>query len=175
MKSLLIIGAGGHGKVVAEVAEACGYERIAFLDDNSSEAVGKIGELNRFSADYEDAFVGIGNNELRGKLLAEAECAGYGIPVLVHNTAYVSKTAKIGKGTVVEPNAVVNAYSEIGEGCIISVGSVVDHNTVISRCCHINAGAIVKAGAALEPYTKLESGEVVMGYPNAVVKNKGRE
>ena len=65
MKSILILGAGGHGRVVAETAEACGYEKISFLDDHSETAIGKIGELQQFVKDYEFAFVGIGNNRLR--------------------------------------------------------------------------------------------------------------
>lgn len=69
MKRLLIVGAGGHGKVVAEVAESIGYEEIAFLDDNSPDAIGKISEIGRFKEQYSDAFVGIGNNKLRGELI----------------------------------------------------------------------------------------------------------
>lgn len=164
MKRLLIIGAGGHGKVVAEVAEDIGYEEIAFLDDNSSEAIGKISEPEKFTDQYNDAFVGIGNNQLRGELIKQLQACGYNIPVLVHPTAYISRTAKIAVGTVVEPKAIVNAYSCVGEGCIISVGSIVDHNVQIGAFCHVNAGAIVKAGAAVEEYRKLEAGQVVLGY-----------
>lgn len=67
-KSLLIIGAGGHGKVVKEVAEAVGYDKIAFLDDNSAEAVGKIADAKQFVQEYQAAVVGIGNNKFRSKL-----------------------------------------------------------------------------------------------------------
>lgn len=69
MKHLLIIGAGGHGKVVAEVAEDVGYEQIAFLDDHAPEAIGKVSELEIFKEQYSNAFVGIGNNKLRGELI----------------------------------------------------------------------------------------------------------
>ena len=144
--NLLIIGAGGHGKVVAEIAADCGYRKIDFLDDNSSDAIGKISDLEKL------------------------EGLGYQVPVLIHPTAYISRTAKIEKGTVVEPKAIVNVNTTIRTGCIISVGVIVDHDVIIEKCCHINAGAIVKAGATIEEYTQLEAGKVKLGYQQAIVK-----
>lgn len=163
-KGLLIIGAGGHGKVVKEVAEAVGYDKIVFLDDNSEEAVGKIADSKQFVQEYQAAFVGIGNNKFRNELLQRLEQEGYEIPVLLHPTAYISKTAVIGKGTVVEPKAIVNANSKVGSGCIISVGAIVDHDVVLEDCVHVNAGAICKAGSFVAKETKLEAGQVVKGY-----------
>lgn len=68
-KNLLIIGAGGHSKVVKEIAEALGYTKIDFLDDNSTEAIGKIADSKDYVDKYHEAFVGIGNNKFRGELL----------------------------------------------------------------------------------------------------------
>lgn len=175
MKHLLIIGAGGHGKVVAEVAQDVGYEEIAFLDDNSPEAIGGLSDIGKFCDRYSDAFVAIGNNNLRGELLQKLKECGYIIPVLVHPSAYVSRTATLGSGTVVEPKAIVNANTHIGEGCIISVGSIVDHDANVGICCHINAGSIVKAGGTIDDFRKLEAGEVVLGYESAVVKPIGKK
>lgn len=169
-KCLLILGAGGHGKVVAEIAADCGYTKIDFLDDNSPDALGKIGEYRTFVQKYSRVFVAIGNNRLRLELLKQLLKAGFTIPALVHPTAYVSRTASIGAGTVVEPKAIVNANTTVGTGCILSVGSIVDHDVVLGECVHINVGAIVKAGARVEAETKLEAGQVVLGYPGAVVK-----
>lgn len=163
-KSLLIIGAGGHGKVVKEIAEALGYTQIAFLDDNRTEAIGKIADLKIFLNDYQEDFVGIGNNKFRGELLARLEQEGFNIPVLIHPTAHVSKSATIEKGTVVEPKAIVNANSKVGKGSIISVGAIVDHDVVLEDCVHVNAGAICKAGSFVAKENKLEAGQVVKGY-----------
>lgn len=168
--NLWIIGAGGHGKVVAEVAEDCGYNKISFLDDNSLEAVGKISDFKKFIIEYESVFVGIGNNKFRGELISKLEACGYRLPTLIHPTAYISRTAHIERGTIIEPKAIVNANSQIGVGCIISVGSIVDHDVVVEECCHINAGAIVKAGARINAFEKLEAGELKRGYQQAVVK-----
>lgn len=169
MKNLLIIGAGGHGRVVAEVAEDCGYTQIAFLDDNSPDAIGKIADLEKFRNQFEYAFVGIGNNRFRAELIDRLEKAGFTVPALIHPTAYVSRTAVIGKGTEIEPKAIVNANTTVGAGCIIQIGGIVDHNVVLGDCVHINAGSIVKAGAEVAAYTKLEAGQVVLGYQSAVV------
>ena len=163
-KCLLIIGAGGHGRVVKEVAEALGYDKIAFLDDNSAEAIGKIADSKSFVQEYQAAFVGIGNNKFRNELLQRLEQEGYEIPTLLHPTAYISKTAVIGKGTVVEPKAIVNANSRIGVGCIISVGAIVDHDVVLEVCVHVNAGAICKAGSRIKAFTKVDAGEIIQGF-----------
>lgn len=169
-KSLLILGAGGHGKVVKEVAlamkSASGniYEYVDFLDDNSLDAIGKISEVELYINQYDEAFCGIGNNQFRKVILEKLAILGYEIPVLIHPSAYVSDTAVIGKGTVVEPKAIVNANTVVGSGCIISVGAIVDHNVTVGDCCHVNAGAICEAGSKLEVCTKLEVGEVVKGY-----------
>lgn len=171
-KAILILGAGGHGAVVAETAAACGYSRIAFLDDANPEALGKLSEPERFAAEFADAIVAIGNNRLRGELQQRLKEAGFCLPVLVHPTAYVSPTAQIGEGTVVEPKAIVNTRAHVGRGCIISVGAIVDHDTEIGGWSHVNAGAIVKAGGTVPPFTKLEAGEVVLGYPQAVVNRE---
>ena len=172
MKKLLIIGAGGHGKVTAEIAEALGvYETVDFADDNSPNAVGRITELERLHKLYDCAFVGIGDNRFRAELIKRLEEIGYEVPVLIHPTAYVSKSATIEKGTVLEPKSIVNANTFVGEGCIISVGAIVDHDVKIGKYCHINSGAIVKAGADIEDFRKLEAGEVVLGYDAARVKS----
>lgn len=171
MKSLLIIGAGGHGKVVAEIAEDLGYKKIDFLDDNAPEAIGKIGDIEKY-IDYGEAFCGIGNNKIREDIIQKIKKAGYTLATLVHPSAYISRSVKIGQGTVIEPRAMINTNSIIGEGTIISLGSLIDHDVVIGKYAHINSGAIVKAGGNVSNYEKLEAGEVVLGYETAVVRKE---
>lgn len=158
---LLILGAGGHGRVVKEVAEATGkYNRIDFVDDHSDIAVGKISDLEWLHENYASAFVGIGNNQLRNELIIKLESIGYAVPVLIHPTAYVSKSCHIEKGTIIELMTVVNANAKVGMGCIISVGAVLDHDIVVGDCVHINAGAIVKDGDKVESGIKVDASEV---------------
>lgn len=163
-KKLLILGCGGHGRAVAEVALDCGYTQVAFLDDNDTNALGKIEDMDRYVSEYPVSFVGIGNAKLRNELLQRLERLGYEIATLIHPTAYVSRSAVLGKGTVVEPHAIVNTGTSIGCGGILSVGSIVDHDAKIGVCCQIDTGAIVKSGGFVGDFMKIEAGQVVPGY-----------
>lgn len=177
-KKLLILGEGGHGQVVKEVAQAIRrngkpvYDIIDFLDDNHSEAVGKIEKMEQFRSFYDEVFCGIGNNSVRKRLLEKAKEIHFTIATLIHPSAYVSSSAVIEAGTVIEPKAIVNANTIVKKGCIISVGAIVDHDVVIEEYVHVNAGAICKAGSHIQKKRKLEAGEVVMGYPATVSEEK---
>lgn len=159
-KNLLIIGAGGHGRVVKETAEAMNsFEKIDFLDDNSQATIGKCKDYKFFINEYAYAFVAFGNNELRKKWVEELIETGFHLPVLIHPTAYISPSAKIGLGSIICAKAVVNTNVDIDKGCIISIGALVDHDSFINEYSHINSGAIVKAGSRVEErFTKIDAG-----------------
>ena len=162
MSRLLIIGAGGHGEVVKEIAEDIGtYEEIAFIDDDNEKAIGAIGDLEKLRNKFDSAFVAIGNCSLRGTLLDKLAELSYNIPILVHPTAYVSRSATIGVGTIVEPKAIINAHADVGRGCIISIGSIVEHDAVIEECAHINSGAICMARSRVQRYQKVDAGDII--------------
>ena len=167
-KSLLIFGAGGHARVVAETAEAMKnadgqkiYERIDFLDDHLEHAVGSLKDLEVKGQEYDEAFCGIGNNELRKQLLEQSEVLKLIVPTLVHPTAYVSPSADVGKGTVIEPGAVINANAVIGAGCIVSVGAVIDHDATVEEYAHVNAAAVCKARSRVGAGAKIDAGMIV--------------
>ena len=141
-KKLIILGAGGHGRVVAEMAEQLGYS-VSFLDDTQSaddKVIGKISDFKKYIDGY-SFFVAIGNNELRKALLTELGESGVEIATLIHPRSAVSENATIEKGTVVMAGAVVNSGSRIGEGCILNTCSSVDHDCNISDFTHISVGA----------------------------------
>ena len=164
MKKILIIGAGTHGRVVAEVANACGYS-VSFLDDKpGKDIVGPVNNLPCFLKQFDAFFVGIGNNDVRRRIQEQLEQLGVLIPTLVHPTAYVSPSAQIEVGTIVEPGAIVNTNSRVAKGCIISVGAIVDHDVTVEPFAHVNAGAICKGGAVVKAGQKLEAGEVLHGF-----------
>lgn len=163
--NLLIIGMGGHGYVVKEVAENMNaFDHIDFIDDHNEKAIGTLKDLKKLRDTYDTIHVSIGNLELREKFYKEAKKYDYLTPALIDPSAYVSQSADIGEGTLVEPKAIINANTKIGIGCIISVGSIIDHNAVVGDYCHINSGAILKAGSKVESFTKIDAGEVVKGY-----------
>ena len=164
MKKLLILGAGGYGKVVYELAQILGcYEKIAFLDDgrNGPNVLGGCGEYRMFADDHTEVYPAFGNNELRMKWLDALEEEGITVPTLVHPRAYVSPSAKIGAGSVVLPLSVVNTNVTVGDGCIINIGALIDHDSIIGDGVHLAPGAIVKAENRVPEGIKIDSGEVI--------------
>lgn len=158
---MLIIGAGQYGMVAKETAETTGcFGKIDFLDDNNPVAIGKISELEKFVEKYQNAFVAVGNSEVRLDLIEKAERVGFEIATIVSPKAYVAKSARLMRGTIVEPCAVVQANTTIDVGCIISSGAVVNHNANLGVGCHIDCNATVAARAEVPSKTKVESGKV---------------
>lgn len=126
MKKLIILGAGGYGQTVADIAEQLGYE-IAFLDDNSPLALGVCGEFKRFMDTETLFYPAFGNNERRAEWLEKLAEAGCPVPMLIHPAAYVSPKVTIEAGTVILPGAIVNTGCAVGWGCIVNCGAIVDH------------------------------------------------
>ena len=163
MKKLLILGAGGYGKTVADVAAQLGYDEIRFLDDSRTgeNILGKCEDFLRFADEVTDIYPAFGHNGNRMKWLDIFMKNGLSIPTLIHPRAYVSPTAKLGAGTVVLPMAVVNTGVTVKEGCIINIGALIDHDTVIEAGCHLAPGAIVKAENRIKAGSKIESDIIV--------------
>lgn len=157
---LLIVGAGGHGKVVAETASACGYDQIDYIDDKSPDAVGTIAELEKLSPTYDGVIISIGNNKIRRELIERLEAVGAPITTLIHPTAFVSSSAEIGIGSVVLPGAVIHTNAKVGKGCIISIGALVDHDCVVGDYCHIDAGAVCRSRSQVLDGLKIEANTV---------------
>lgn len=161
-KNLIILGAGGHGHVVKEVAEAMGiFHKIDFLDDNSNEAIGKCSDNEKFIEKYTYAIPAFGNNKLRMEWIEKLEENKFQIPTLIHPTAYISPSAIISLGCVVEAKAVVNTNSRIEKGSIISIGSIIDHDATIGYGCHVDCGAVVKSYCIIDSLSKINSGQVL--------------
>ena len=158
MKQLVILGSGGYGHTVADVAEQLGYN-ILFLDDS---LLGH--ELSRFSSyiDEHTFFLpAFGNNAFRMEWINRIEESGGQLATLIHPTAYVSPTASIAPGTVILPHAIVNTDVVINRGCIINLGAIVDHGCILEEGVHLAPGAIVKGENRIEKCSKIEAGEVV--------------
>ena len=140
MKKLVIIGAGGHGKVCADIANKCGYESVLFLDDApASGATGKVSDYTRY-LETAEFFVAIGNSTVRERITKELLSHNARIATLIHPAATVADSAVIGRGTVVVAGAVINPDARIGEGVIVNTCASVDHDCVIEAYAHISVG-----------------------------------
>ncbi len=148
MKSLAILGASGHGKVVAEVALASGWNDVSFYDDAWPERcrLGKWPVLGDTAAllDSRDRFdgviVAIGRNPVRMEKIGLVQEAGGLIATIVHPSAVISATARLGEGTVAMAGVVVNADAVIGRGSILNTSCSVDHDCVVGEGVHISPG-----------------------------------
>lgn len=146
---LLIIGGGGHGRVVADVAGACGYDPIAFLDDaypalttiGCHRVLGPATMIHELLPDWPSAVVAIGDNAARLHLFECVRQAGFSTPAIVHPSAVVSRGAMLDDGTFVAPGAVINVGARIGEASIVNTGARIDHDCMIGSANHIAPGA----------------------------------
>ncbi len=148
MKSIAIMGASGHCKVVADIALLNGYDDIVFIDKNPQ--IDMLGEypvadedtdLDLYIGKKYDFIVGIGDAGIRRKVQEKLESKGVNIVTLVHPSAVVAYDVTIGKGTVVMANAVINPGTTVGNGCIINTCASVDHDNIIGDYVHISVGA----------------------------------
>ncbi|MBS8265631.1 acetyltransferase [Mesobacillus boroniphilus] len=144
---LLIIGASGHGKVVADIALKMNkWQSIAFLDDDKSIKISMgldvIGTSDDVFTHIEECeiFVGIGNNTTRQRIYERLETLGASIPLLIHPDAVIGSHVDIGIGTAVMAGVIVNCCTKIGKGCIVNTGSTIDHDNVIGDLVHISPG-----------------------------------
>ncbi len=149
---LAIIGSGGHAKVVLDAALECGWQEIVLLDDSPSApkdlqsfpVIGSTALLGGTLLPQEYAvFVAIGSNGVRARLSAQAEAAGFTLPVLLHPRATVSRFADLSQaqGSVFLPGSIVCAGARIGRGCITNTAASIDHDCQLGDFVHISPGA----------------------------------
>lgn len=158
MKRLVILGAGGYGHTVADVAHQLGYSTIV-LDD--ADSTYPLSTFSSYISDDTSFIPAFGNNAFRLEWINRIEESGGQLATLIHPTAYVSPTATINPGTVILPHAIVNTDVVINRGCIINLGAIVDHGCILEEGVHICLGAIVKGENRIEKCSKIEAGEVV--------------
>lgn len=187
-KKLLLIGASGHGKVVADIAIRNGYEILGFLDDNSEikdvmgfPVLGKVAD----AVDYlksAQMCVTIGDGTIRSHIMTDLMKKGAIFPVMIHPNAVVGMDVTINPGTVVMAGAVINPGVTIGEGCIINTCASVDHDCLLEEYVHVSVGAHVAgtvcvgrntwigAGATIKNNVSI-SCDCIIGAGAVVVKN----
>src|SRR5215467_12967345 len=161
-KRTVIYGAGGHGKLVADVVLARGQQIEAFVDDNSSRAGQTMLSLPVLSSQslWQEAaqqpvavVLGVGNNMARKKIAERCLAAGIEILTVIHPTAIISKTALIGAGTAIMAGVVVNPDAQLGPGVILNSGAVVEHDVVLGAYAHISTNAALGGGSRVGDFS----------------------
>lgn len=157
-KKLVILGSGGYGRTVYDIAEQLGYS-ITVLDDTDKEH--PLASFVCYIDDDTEFIPAFGNNEFRLQWINRIEEAGRKLATLIHPSAYVSPKAQVSVGCVILPGAIVNTGSKVGKGCIINLGAMVDHDVVIEEGVHLCLRCIVKGENRISRCEKIEAGEII--------------
>lgn len=157
-KKLVILGAGGYGRTVYDLAKQLGYT-ITVLDDSDQEH--PLASFSRYIDDDTEFIPAFGNNEFRLQWINRIEEAGGKLATLIHPSAYVSPKAQVSTGCVILPGAIVNTGSKVDKGCIINLGATVDHDVVIEEGAHLCVRCIVKGANRISRCEKIEAGEII--------------
>ena len=167
MNRLVIIGASGHGKVIADIAEKVGYTEIVFLDDNpdmiACGCYAVVGGCDKVDLYKEaDFVVAIGNFAFRRKIQSDLREKGFRVVSLIHPAAIIASNVEIGVGSGVMAGAVINPYAKIGQGCIINTCASVDHDCQIGDYAHISVGAHIAGTVVIGDNTWVGAGATVI-------------
>lgn len=169
IKRVAVLGAGGHGKVVADVALCAGLNLIAFVDDSTAKAGTRIWDVpvmswTEFVGGSKNVGIalGIGDNESRQKAAARIHAESFPLVTLIHPAATIARTAMLGAGTVVMAGGAVNPDAVVGTGCIVNTGAVVEHDCVLGEFAHLSPNAALGGGVSIGARTHLGVGAVVL-------------
>jgi len=171
MRTVVIYGSGGHGKVIADILLSIGdMDVLGFLDDEGPADSGAFGLPTFDAAEWLAAThprgvavaLGIGDNGARSSAGGRCSKAGFDVLTAVHPSSFVSRSARLGAGTVVMANAVINSFALIGTGAIINTGAIVEHDSEVGDYAHISPGAMMGGAARIGSRAHLGLGSVVL-------------
>ena len=163
-RRMVIIGAGGHGKVVADNALKNGYTDIYFVDDYMDgecmgfPIIGSSKDIKNLDDGNTDFVIGIGNNGVRKKIAEKYEVNWV---TLIHPSAQIAVNVSIGKGTVIMAGAIVNACAAIGEHCIINTSAIIEHDNILEDYVHISPSARLGGTVRVNEMTHVGIGATV--------------
>ena len=170
---IILIGAGGHAHACIDVIEQDGQFNIAGLVGLPAElqnhhfgysVIATDDYLPQLQKEYCYAFITLGqihSPNARIRLYQQALKLGFELPVFIAPTAYVSRHATLGAGTIVMHGAIVNAGAKVGDNCIINNRSLVEHDAIVESHSHISTGAILNGGVIIGAGSFIGSGSVI--------------
>lgn len=155
---LVILGYGGYGRTIQDIAEQIGkYQSIVMLDDKVESAQGKLDDFTKYIDDDTEFYCALGDNKLRYSWLLKIDEAKGKIATIIHPTAYVSPKAVIGKGSAILPHASVGTNAVLCYGVIVNMGATVDHDCVLGNAVHVAPGEVVRRAKIVEAFIKVDS------------------
>jgi len=177
MEKIILIGGGGHCKVIIDAITLGGRYRIVGITDPRKDmkervcgvpVIGPDSALERyFKKGVRSCFLAIGTvrSEIaRAKLYKRIAKFGFSFPNVIHPRACVSKFAYLGEGNYVGPGAIINADAVVGDHCIINTGALVDHDCVIGDYVHVATGVSMSAGVVVGEYAHIGTGSSIVQY-----------
>lgn len=166
MTEIILIGAGGHGKVVLDAVLSnpnTDIKIIGFLDDgNINEIYGikKLGNIKDFVNFKDKKFhIALGNNKFREKIAKEL--GEENLISIIHKTAYVSSMSKIENGTYIGAMTVINPECEIGKGCIINTGTIIEHNSYVGDYSHLSYRVLIGSESKVSSGITIDMGRII--------------
>jgi len=172
---MVVIGAGGHSKVIIDAIHAVQTHEIVGVLSKGGETsvlgvpvIGNDDVLDSLvNQGIQGAFVAIGDNRVRAKLFAAVLASGL-IPVnVIHPSAVIAPSVKLGKGVAVLAKAVINPDSIIGDNVILNTGATLDHDALIGANVHIAPGCHLAGNVTIGAGTFLGTGTCVI--PNIII------
>lgn len=186
-KNVVIVGAGGYAKVIADIIIKSGDKIVGFLDDNIDKEIkilgydilGKVSDINNILDEEIYFAIGIGNNKIRKQICEKYKVNYY---TAIHPTAVISMDVVIGEGTIIMASAVINVSSKIGKFCIINTGSIVEHDNTLADYVHISPNGTLSGTVSIGECTHIGTSasvknnisicnDVTVGVGSVVVKN----
>ncbi|MDK0654549.1 hypothetical protein P5E86_14800 [Clostridium perfringens] len=164
MNRLIILGAGGYGKVIEDLASSNNlFDKIYFLDDKSKgEDILNRCETYKYYINEETTFYpAFGNNEMRLYWVKKLKENNAKILTYIHDSSYISNKCEVKDGVIIMPNVIIQRDTIIKDGCIINSGAIIDHNCIIEEGVHVCLGAIIKADNHIPSYLKIDAGKVI--------------
>ena len=171
--SLILIGAGGHARSCIDVIEQlCVFDIVGLIGTDEElkgelmgyPVIGTDTDLPELAKKYQYAVITVGQISsplIRKRLYTKVIKLGFNLPAIISPTAYVSRHAFIGDGSVVMHSAIVNANARVGNNCIINSKVLIEHDVMIGDHCHISTGAIVNGNADIGSDSFVGSGSVI--------------